>query len=625
MLKTHIPVFKDFKKVINNPDSSDCNFLLEGDNLHSLKLLERTHKSRIDVIYIDPPYNTLNDDFVYGDTMLDENDGFKHSKWLSFMKERLEIARKLLSDDGVIFISIDDREQTQLKLLCDGIFGEENFYGQFVQQKGSTQNDSKMIQRNHEYILCYVKNNTGLFLRYKNETKQRVFEDEFKINDNLYIESTKNGATGNNNKLINRPNLGYTVYYKEIKINSINMETEITQIKDVNNKYDKFNYYISNDGRTLKHAVAVMDYDITKVSENAKDLDVYTIQEELLNLGYVAIRPPKRKGNKLGCWTWSLNTFKKYWNNNEVLIKDYKNIIRKAYIDPKDIKVDNDVNYYVKTTKLPLQSIISITNSKGTVTLKNDDGVLPGCDFNNPKSVELLKFLVGSYHRNNAIILDFFAGSGTTAQSVLELNKEDGGDRHFILCTNNEVSAAKTLEYIKSKGYMADVKISGKNKTIQSKIDKFFKENPDIYQKLMIDNKTEYDSYGICEAITLPRIETVITGIRSDGSKYSDGIKANLLYFKSDMIDKEDYDIDELLYDASFCLAELEHMTFIDDISICIAECDEDIDDIIKNVSDKLETVFIADDVLLDNKQKKFFEKHNVAIKRIPNYYYKEI
>lgn len=90
MLRTHIPVFKEFKEIINNPESANCNFLLEGDNLHSLKLLEKTHKGRIDVCYLGPPYNTLNEDFVYGDKMLDENDGFKHSKWLSFMKERLK-------------------------------------------------------------------------------------------------------------------------------------------------------------------------------------------------------------------------------------------------------------------------------------------------------------------------------------------------------------------------------------------------------------------------------------------------------------------------------------------------------------------------------------------------------
>ena len=270
-----------------------------------------------------------------------------------------------------------------------------------------------------------------------------------------------------------------------------------------------------------------------------------------------------------------------------------------------------------------LESIV--TRGSSTQGRKDLEDILGLNVFDNPKPVKLIKTLLQISTKKNAIILDFFAGSGTTAQAILELNEEDDGNRHFILCTNNEVSAAKTLEYIKSKGYMKDVKISSKNKIIQSRIDKFFEENPEVYQELMIDNKSEYDAYGICESVTLPRVETVITGIKPDGSKYSDGIKANLMYFKSDMIDKEDDDIDELLHDASFCLAELEHMTFIDDISICIAECDEDIDDIIENADDKLVVVFIADDVLLDNKQKEFFERKSITIKRIPNYYYKEI
>ena len=164
MLRTHVPVFKEFKEVINNPNSVDCNFLLEGDNLHSLKLLEKTHKGRIDVCYIDPPYNTLNEDFVYGDKMLDENDGFVHSKWLSFMKERLQIARKLLTDDGVIFISIDEHELSSLKMLCDEIYGEENVeivvWNKEAEQNSGKLKRTKHFRDVHEYIIvCYKDRN----------------------------------------------------------------------------------------------------------------------------------------------------------------------------------------------------------------------------------------------------------------------------------------------------------------------------------------------------------------------------------------------------------------------------------------------------------------------------------
>ena len=156
----NIPVFREIedKKIVWD-NTKDFNFLLEGDNLHSLKLLEKTHKGKIDVIYIDPPYNRGKKDFVYNDIYVGSEDGYRHSKWLSFMNERLIIAQKLLSDEGVIFISIDDNEFAQLKILCDMIFGEINFIGEYIKQsKVGGGNDSKFIVKEHEYCLCYSKN-----------------------------------------------------------------------------------------------------------------------------------------------------------------------------------------------------------------------------------------------------------------------------------------------------------------------------------------------------------------------------------------------------------------------------------------------------------------------------------
>ena len=127
-LETQIPTFEEIKdkEIVSNLNEK-FNFLLEGDNLHSLYLLEKTHKEKIDVIYIDPPYNTGNNDFTYGDETLSKEDEYKHSKWLSFMERRLTISKNLLSDRGFVFISIDDNEFANLRLLCDSIFGEENF------------------------------------------------------------------------------------------------------------------------------------------------------------------------------------------------------------------------------------------------------------------------------------------------------------------------------------------------------------------------------------------------------------------------------------------------------------------------------------------------------------------
>lgn len=158
-MQTHIPVFtEDEGMEIEALPGENFNFLLEGDNLHSLYLLEKTHKGKIDLIYIDPPYNTGNKDFKYNDAFVDTQDGFRHSKWLSFMSKRLSIARNLLSDKGVIFISIDDNEEATLKLLCDEIFGAECFAANISWQRTySIRNDSKGIPLEVEHILVYSK------------------------------------------------------------------------------------------------------------------------------------------------------------------------------------------------------------------------------------------------------------------------------------------------------------------------------------------------------------------------------------------------------------------------------------------------------------------------------------
>ena len=159
-MQTHIPVFTEVKEkeIVGESNSDRYNFLLEGDNLHSLKLLEKTHKGKIDVIYIDPPYNTGGKDFVYDDAFVDDVDGFRHSKWLSFMKIRLDLAKKLLIEKGVIFISIDDNEVAQLRLLCDEIFGSVNFVGMILWKKKTNGNNMGWLPAVHDYILCYAKN-----------------------------------------------------------------------------------------------------------------------------------------------------------------------------------------------------------------------------------------------------------------------------------------------------------------------------------------------------------------------------------------------------------------------------------------------------------------------------------
>lgn len=161
-MQTQLPVLvEDKSKFIDSADPQAPNhILIEGDNLPALTTLTYTHKEKIDVIYIDPPYNTGNKDFIYNDHIVGTDDDYRHSKWLSFMSKRLRIAKTLLSDKGVIFISIDDNEQAQLKMLCDEIFGAGNFVACYLWNKTSTPPAlSKKVRRTHEYIVCYTKQN----------------------------------------------------------------------------------------------------------------------------------------------------------------------------------------------------------------------------------------------------------------------------------------------------------------------------------------------------------------------------------------------------------------------------------------------------------------------------------
>ena len=159
-LRESLPVLREVKDkaILSDEPDAPNHILIEGDNLEALTALSYTHEGKIDVIYIDPPYNTGNKDFVYNDAFVDSEDSYRHSKWLSFMNKRLKIAKKLLSDKGVIFISIDDNEQAQLKLLCDEVFGCDNFTGNVIWEKtDSPRMDVKGFTVRHDYILVYQK------------------------------------------------------------------------------------------------------------------------------------------------------------------------------------------------------------------------------------------------------------------------------------------------------------------------------------------------------------------------------------------------------------------------------------------------------------------------------------
>lgn len=534
-MKTHIPVFTEVKEkeIIGDSDSDQYNFLLEGDNLHSLKLLEKTHKGKVDVIYIDPPYNTKNRDFVYDDKIVGEEDAFRHSKWISFISERLMYAHKLLKDTGVIFISIDDNEEAPLKMLCDEIFGCENFLGIIIQNKMNAKNDAIDIQKNHEYILAYRKKTifiSGTKIKPSLIKKEKKARPAFQENDRFYYISDAITTRGGGGTLSARPNLGYTVYY--------NPDT--------------------------KDKRAVADYNMELVGICNREEDIYKHDLELMEKGYVAIVPPRVRG-QLGCWTWSLDKFNKEKDNIVITGNKGKYSVKKRVFVPRENVEEVDGKLmYVSMVETNSRSIIDFSTNDGTNELTDIMGTMGA--FNNPKNEGMIKYLISLVNNKNACVLDFFAGSGTTGQAVLDLNNEDGGKRTFILCTNNE--------------------------------------------------------NNICQNVTYQRVKTVITGKKLDGSKYSEGIRANLKYFNTQFIDK----LSDVLYDELLAhtkeMIELQHGIKVDGKKYVMIMDDDEMDEFEKHFSDysDLKAVYINQDVLLSTSQEKMLADVNTYI--IPDCYF---
>lgn len=422
--ETKLPVVKEVEeKAIENAPGEPTNIIIEGDNYHALSVLNYTHAGKIDVIYIDPPYNTGNKDFVYNDCYVDKEDSFRHSKWLSFMDKRLRLAKNLLADDGVIFISIDDNEQAELKMLCNDLFGEDNFIACFIVDKTAQgANQSVSFKTQHEFCLMYVKN---LREQVDYEIEDKINLAKYKYEDDRGKYALTNGFDSINSPLTANKNRGYTIYYNEK-----------TGEAEVNDEYDK------DSGRFL-------DYD-----------------NVLIGKGYIPIRPGIRKGIQYP-WNWTKERFLSQYKDDLVFMRNKKGQMviwhkNRATGRVKDTTIKKfDTRFYGN------QLLVNVIGEKR---------------FDYPKSLDMMEWVIKKHKKKDATILDFFAGSGTTGQAVMELNREDGGHRQFILVTNNEA------------------KIAGN--------------------------------------VTYPRIKTVITGIRPDRTKYSDGIPANLRYFKTDFVEK---------------------------------------------------------------------------------------
>lgn len=521
-MQTHIPVFTEDKEkeIIGNPESDEYNFLLEGDNLHSLKLLEKTHKGKIDVIYIDPPYNTLKDGFTYSDQLVDGSDLFRHSKWISFMGTRLKIAKQLLSKKGIIFISVDENEYAQLKLLCDEIFGEKCFIENIIWNKRVPKND-KGIGNIHEYILTYANDA---------EYKYKLMIPKEGLLD---IEQLLHQAK--------KDELNIADIEQELKMlyKNGNYPRAITLYNNLDNEYRVFG----------------------KINMSWPNGNTFGPRYDVLHpLTGKPVKVPNRG------WRWSQKTFEEAVDyENKQILHDGSILCGRIWFSKKDDMQPSSINYLSDVSRMLLRSIIS---------LKSDGGMAVENIFNKksvfayPKSVTLIKMLIDActYDNKDAVILDYFAGSGTTNQAVLELNSEDGGNRHIILCTNNEES--------------------------------------------------------ICRSVTYPRIKTVILGKRIDGSIYSDGLPSNLKYYKTDFIPKNSEELYDDLLAHIVEMIQLQYGVKVDNEKYVIIMDDDEMDEFEKNFQKytELKALFINQDVLLTTAQEKLLSNVNTYI--IPDCYF---
>ena len=390
-LATELPVLTEVKDRFikgSTPDAPN-HILIEGDNLHALTALSYTHEGKIDVIYIDPPYNTGNKDFVYNDSFVDREDGYRHSKWLSFMNKRLKIAKRLLSNRGVIFISIDDNEQAPLKLLGDEVFGESNFIGQLI-LKTATDNNATQINTEHEYMLCYCLN--------------RANQGNWK----------RTGQAAKN--IIQK--------YKELKAQGLSVESIQKELR----KWIKEN---KNDLPQVAHYNNVDDKGVYSSSSNSSNPHPGGYMYDIIHP--ITMLPCPKPANG---WRWPKSTFDDYDAAGEIEWG-------------KDESTQPHVKKRIETATDYLRTLIYEDNRGTTLALAD---IFNGKKvFDNPKPQKVLQRVLDFASGKDAIILDFFAGSGTTLHATMQLNADDNGRRQCIIVTNNENGICENVTYERNK------------------------------------------------------------------------------------------------------------------------------------------------------------------------------
>jgi adenine-specific DNA-methyltransferase len=465
----------DEKETTETPNNSE-NLIIHGDNLEALKSLLPKYEGKVNCIYIDPPYNTGNESWVYNDNVnapkikkwlgkvvgKESEDLTRHDKWLCMMYPRLKLLHKLLANDGAIFISIDDNEQAHLKLMMDEIFGTANFVTDLIwRSSDNSNNDSKQFSVDYNHTIIFSKKSGWLTKKLDRNSQQASH----------YKNQTKDirGAYFDGNP-ISSPNFRENLCYN----------------------------IITPNGEIIKH--------------------------------------PKNG------WRWSEETLKQKMESGEIQFnKNYKNIFRRTYLDeqeglpPSNLWIDLDETGHNRNAKYDLVKIFNTDSSKNV--------------FQTPKPAKFIEKIIRISTNKNSIILDSFAGSGTTAHAVLNLNQQDGGNRKFILIEMEDYAQTITAERVKRviKGYGEGSKAvagTGGSFDYYTLGEPLFDDNNNLNENVGIEKIREYVWFTETRSSYSPPVE----GCPQDGVVFLGNHNDTNYYFIYDKDNLTTLDYDSLTH-----------------------------------------------------------------------------
>lgn len=382
--KDELPVLEEvLNRSIEQASSDVTNILIEGDNYHALSVLNYTHAGKVDVIYIDPPYNTGAKNWKYNNDYVDSEDQYRHSKWISFMEHRLRLAKRLLSKNGVLVCAIDHYEMNNLGLLLDQIFGEKNRMG-FVSivNKADGRSDDKFFATSHESLLFYARNASFAKVHDMPLSEEKIKKKYPSKDGNGRYIAKPLMSQGVDSMRSDRPTLFFPLFYNE-KTDQLTVESK-------------------------KDSIEILPVDVKGIERR---------------------------------WSSGKQRIQEHIDRGNIVVKKSRNgkyyPYRKKRVDtgvkPTTVWIDPKYNAATHGTKL-LNDILG----KGRV-------------FDYPKSLYAVMDTLRVLSSKDALVLDFFAGSGTTGHAIMELNREDGGSRQFILCTNNENGIAEEVTHPRIK------------------------------------------------------------------------------------------------------------------------------------------------------------------------------